>query len=161
MAHALHLGRVSVEHAVVMCLDVFGENVVELLRGRVTVCGAGLLGHLDASVGHEGPLERLVGLQSHHTFQVAGVVADISGTVSGERRYHFGLHVEHATLGTLFLLQLLELAPKCLCGRRGSLEKTLVALVDGVVILNKITKINFCLPLGSLETSPFFSHSCS
>ncbi len=158
VAHQFHLLGVSVEHALVVRLMIFGEDFVEFGVGSIAISGAGLLCHLDAAVGHEGALQWLVGLQTHHLLQVLQFLLDISGTIGGDGAHDFRLHVQNAALGALFLLQLLQLAPQRVGGGGGTRKKLLIAIIGGVVFLDKVSHIHFFGPLGSLKASPFLLH---
>ena len=142
-----------------MRLAVFRKDFMELLRRLVAVGRAGLLGHLDAAVGHEGALEGLVGLKADNLLKVFGLGIDVTGAVGRHRADNLGLHVEHAALEALLPLQLLQLAPEDIGCLRGALEETLVAVIGSVVVLNKITHIHFVEPFHALEASPFISHT--
>ena len=84
VAHQLHLRRISVEHTVVMRLAIFREDLMQFLRGLITIGRAGLLSHLDTSVGHEGTLQRLVSLQADHLLQVLCALRDITRAVGSQ-----------------------------------------------------------------------------
>ena len=150
----LHFRGIGIEHGLVMGLVVVGEDLVQLGAGGVAVGGAGLLRHLDAAVGHEGPLQGLVGLQSHHLFQVLVGIADIPGTVGQRSGNHLGLHIQNAPLGPLLLLQGLQIRPQGLGGLGGSFQEGCVSLIGGIVGLNKIPDVDLVAPLESTEPIP-------
>jgi len=104
VTHMLHLRRVSVEDTVVVRLDIFMEDFVDLFGRLIAIGGAGLLSHLDAAVGHEGALQRLVGLKAYDTFEVFGLLVDVAGAISSEPRDYFCLHIEDTAFGTFLFL---------------------------------------------------------
>ena len=70
--------------------------------------------------------------------------------------YNLGVHIQYAALGALFFLQFLQLSPK-LIGRFGrSFQKCLVAIIRGVVILNKIACVDVIAPFYPLKAVPLF-----
>ena len=139
VANAAHLRGVSIKHAIVMCLHIFGENIVELLRRLIAVSGASLLGHFDTTVGHESTLERLVGLQAHNFLQFLRAFANVRRGIGRERRNHLGFHVEHTVFSALLLLQLLEHAPKLIGSLCWASKKVLCTVIGSVVFLDKVS----------------------
>ena len=139
-----------------MGAGVLGENLVQLLAGLEAVGGAGLLCHLDAAVGHEGALEGLVGLQTHDLLQILQAFVDIAGAVSGQAADHFGLHIQHAALGALGLLQLLQGTPQLVGCLGGAGQKAFVAVIRGVVLLDEVAHIDFFFPDAALKAFPLF-----
>ncbi len=122
---------------------IVGKDLVQLLAGLIAVGGAGLLCHLDAAVGHEGTLQGLIGLQADDLLQILQALVDIAGAVSGQAADDFGLHVQHAALGALLLLQLLQGTPQLIGCLGGASQKAFVAVVRGVVLLDEIADIDF------------------
>ena len=61
--------------------------------------------------------------------------------------------------GTLFLLQLLQLAPKRVGSVGCAYEELFVTLIGSVVVLDEVAKIDLRLPLVSFETSPSSFHA--
>jgi len=135
---------------------VIGKDLVQLLAGLVAVGGAGLLCHLDAAVGHKGTLQRLVGLQADDLLQVFQALIDVAGAVSGQAADHFRLHIQHAALGALFFLQLLQGTPQLIGSLRGVRQERLVAIVRGVVLLDKVADVDFLFPDTALKAFPLF-----
>ena len=160
VAYLTHLRCVHVEDTVVVSLAILGKDFVQLLRGLVAVGGTCLFSHLDTTVGHECTLQWFVGLQSYNGFQVLCLLTDVGSRISSHRTDHLCLHVENTTLGTLLLLQFLQLSPKNVGCLRWSGKKRIVTIVRRVVILNKISYIDFIEPLYALEASPLFVHKC-
>ena len=151
LARAAHLGRVGVVDALVVRLVVLRKDAVQLGVRRVAVGRQRLLGHLDAAVGHEGALERLVGLEAHDLFEI---LVEVARLVRGDGRDDVGIHVEDAALGALFLLEGLELGPE---GRRGLgrvCQKRLVAVIGRVVEPDEFGRVDFLLPVAARETFP-------
>ena len=154
VAGALHLGGVGVKHSGVVGAGIFGEDLVQLLAGLVAVGGAGLLRHLDAAVGHEGALERLVGLQTDHLFQILQFGIDVAGAVGRQAGNNLSLHIQHAALGALFLLQDLQSAPKFVGGVGGTGQEGLVTVVGTIVFLDEVADIDFLFPDAAFKAFP-------
>ena len=154
VAGPLHLGGVGVKDGLVVGAGVFGKDLVQLGAGLVAVGGAGLLGHLDAAVGHKGPLEGLVGLQADDLLKVLQIFVDVAGAVGGQAADHLGLHIEDAAFGALFLLQLLQSVPELVGGLGGACQEALVPLVGGVVFLDEVADVDFFLPDAALKAFP-------
>ena len=156
VAGSLHLRGVGIEHSLVVGAGVVGKDLVQLLAGLIAVGGAGLLCHLDAAVGHECTLQGLVGLQADDLLQILQGLVDIAGAVSGQAADDFGLHVQHAALGALFLLQLLQGTPQLIGRLGGTSQKAFVAVVRGVVLLDEVADIDFLFPDAALKAFPLF-----
>ena len=156
VAGGLHLGGIGIEHSLIVGAGVVGEDLVQLFRGLVAVGGAGLLRHLDAAVGHECTLQGLVGLQADDLLKLFQALVDVAGAVRGQAADDLGLHIQHAALGTLGLLQLLQRAPQLVgsVGRTG--EEALVAVVGGVVLLDEVTGVDFLFPNAAFKAFPLF-----
>ena len=141
VAHRFHLFGVGIKNAIIVCLAVFCKYFVQFFRGLVAVGGASLLCHFDASIGHKGALQRLVGLQTYHCLLVFRLWGDICWSIGGHTRHYFCFHVQYAPLATLLFLKLLQLSPQIIGVFCGSFKKLLVAVVGGVVVLNKISYV--------------------
>ena len=111
VAGGAHLGGVRVEDALVVGLVVLVEDLVVLVVDVEAVVLGGLLRHLDAAVGHEGTLQRLVGLQADDLLEVLGVLTDVAGAIGGQAGDDLGLALEDAVVGALGGLELLDLVP--------------------------------------------------
>ncbi len=129
---------------------------MQLGVGLVAVGGAGLLCHLDAAVGHEGALQGLVGLDADDLLQVFQALVDIAGAVGRQAADDFRLHVQHAALGALGFLQLLQGAPQFIGGFGGAGEERFVSPIGGVVFLDEITDVDFLFPDTALKAFPLF-----
>ena len=156
VAGRLHLRGVGIKHSLIVGAGIIGKDLVQLLAGLVAVGGASLLCHLDAAVGHEGALEGLVGLQTHDLLQILQAFVDIAGAVSGQAADHFGLHIQHAALGALGLLQLLQGTPQLVGCLGGAGQKAFVAVIRGVVLLDEVAHIDFFFPDAALKAFPLF-----
>ena len=153
-----HCRGVRVEHALVVRLVVVRENVVQFCARGVAVVLAGFLGHLDAAERHERALQGLVRLEAHNLFQILRAFADVAGGVARERRYHVGIHVEHAALRDFLLLQFLDLVPELGGGGGRAHEERLVPVVGLVVLLDEHADVDFFFPALADESVPFFFH---
>ena len=155
VAGGAHLGGVGVKDGLVVGLVVLVEDLVVLGVDLVAVALCRLLGHLDAAVGHEGALQGLVGLEADDLLEVLEFGVDVAGAVCGEARDDLGLAVEHAAVGALLLLELLDLAPQLVGCLGGAGEERLVALVLGVVALDEVADVHVICPVTCREALPF------
>ena len=133
---------------------ILGEDLVQLGVGGITGLGAGILSHADAAEGHEGALEGFIGLQADNLLQILEILVDIAGAVGGDGGYDAGIHVQHAALSALLLLQLLQGAPQLVSRLGGTSQEGLVAIVGLVVALDEIADVDFFLPDGTSEAIP-------
>ncbi len=156
VAGCFHLRGVGIEHSLIVGAGVVGKDLVQLRRGLVAVGGAGLLCHLDAAIGHKGALEGLVGLQADDLLQILQTFVNVTGAVSGQAADHIGLHVQHAALGALGLLQLLQGTPQLVGRFGGAGQERLVAVVRGVILLDKVTHVDFFFPDTAFKAFPLF-----
>ena len=154
MAGLLHLGGVGVKDGLIVGAGVLGEDFVQFLAGLVAVGRAGLFRHLDAAVGHEGPLEGLVGLEADDLLQILQALVDIAGAIGGQAADHLGLHVQHAALGAFCFLQFLQSAPELVGGFGRPDKERFVSVIRSVVFLNKIPDVDFFFPDAALKAFP-------
>ena len=155
-AAGAHLGLVDVEHALVVRLTLVGVDVHDLGVDLVAVLRGGLAGDADAAVHVQGALEGLIGLQADDLLQILQGLVDIAGAVSSQAADDFGLHVQHAALGALFLLQLLQGTPQLIGRLGGASQKAFVSVVRGVVLLDEVADIDFLFPDAALKAFPLF-----
>ena len=97
-----HLGGVDIEDTLVMGLVVFGEDLVEGRVGSIAVGGEALFRHLDAAIGHEGSLQRLVRLKADHLLVSFALRGEIGRAIGGDAGDDVLLHVEDAALASSF-----------------------------------------------------------
>ena len=91
------VGGVGVEHALVVRLAVLGERLDDVRVGLVAVGLEGTEHHAEAAVGHDGPLERRLGLQADDDLVLP---VDVAGGVGRDRTGNLR-DVEHALLSLL------------------------------------------------------------
>ena len=114
-----HVGRVGVEHGVVVGLAVLAEGLDDLRVGLVAVGLQRVDDEPQAAVGHDRALERRVGLQPDDDFVVP---VDVARRVRRDRAGDLG-DVEHALLALLDE-QPLEDVPDVLGPCRGAASET-------------------------------------
>ena len=155
-AAGAHLGGVGIKHAGIVGLAVGGEELLHLRIQVIAVILAGLLGHADAAVGHEGALKGLIGLEADDglllLIQVAGAMAEDGGN-------DLGIHVQYAA-GLAFLLgELQHFVPQGggIGGR--ALQEAVITIVGGVVVHDKVTNIDLGFPTAAFEFFPFVTHN--
>ncbi len=149
----LHFRSIDIEDAVIVGLVILREDFVKLRRRGVTVIGAGFFSHADTAERHESTLERLIGLKTNNLFQI---LIEIARCVGSNRGNDFRIHVEHATLGTFFFLELLEFTPELVRSVRRTGEERFVAIIRLVVFLNKVADVDFFLPNATFKAFPSF-----
>ena len=161
LADGADFGSVAVKYSLVVGLVVFSKDLVEVGVGLVAVLLASFFGHLDAAEGHEGALERLIGLQPHDLFQVLETLVDVARLVARDGGDDVGVHVQHAAVPAFFGLQALQFVPQFLGSVRRARQEGLVSVVGGVVALNKIADVNFALPESTFKAIPCVNHYSS
>ena len=70
MTGFFHLRCVRIENTLIMCFVIFCKDFMKFRSRCVAVGRAGIFRHFDTTVRHKCPFQRLIGLQSHHLFQV-------------------------------------------------------------------------------------------
>ena len=156
LAGRAHFRRVGLEHCVGVGEVVFGEDALQLRVGFVPGLLAAVDGHADAAEGHKGALQGLVGLQADDLLEILQVLGDVAGAVGHEGGHDVGVHVQHAALCTLLLLQLLQRIPELVGGVRRAGEEGFVASVGAVVMLDKIADVDLFLPEEAVKVVPLF-----
>ena len=146
-----HLGGVDVEDARVVGLAVLGVELDDLRVDLVAVVRAGLHRHADAAVDVERALEGLVGLESDDPLE--GLV-DVSRGMACDRGDDLRVHVEDAAVLALLLEEAHDLAPEGVGGTGRLREEGLVAVVGGVVSLDKVADVDLALPVSADEAVP-------
>ena len=157
VAGGAHLGGVRVKDALVVGLVVLVEDLVELVVHVEAVVLGRLLGHLNAAVGHEGALQGLVGLQADDLLELLGVLADVAGAVGGQAADDLGLALQHAVVGALLGLELLDLAPQGVGGVGRAGEEGVVTRVLGVVALDEVADVDVVHPVATRKAVPLFA----
>ena len=154
-AAGAHLGSVSVEHALVVGLAVFGVDLHHFRVHMVAVVLAGLHSHADAAVGLQRALKGLIGLEAHDLLLR---LVQITGTVGSDGGDDAGVHVQHAAGFPLLGGQVHDLIPQLAGLLGGTLQEALVALVGGVVLLDEVPHVDLILPDAGGKILPFLSH---
>ena len=156
VAAGTHLGGVGIKYAGIVGLAVGGEELLHLRIQVIAVILAGLLGHADAAVGHEGALKGLIGLEADDglllLIQVTGAMAEDGGN-------DLGIHIQYAA-GLAFLLgELQHFVPQGggIGGR--ALQEAVITIVGGVVVHDKVTNIDLGFPTAAFEFFPFVTHN--
>ena len=158
LSYCTHLRGVSVEYALVVCLVIFCEDLVQLRIGGVAVSCASLFSHLDTAVGHESSLEGLISLKTNDLLKILHLRINVAGLVRSDAGYDVGIHIENTALSALLLLKLLNLAPQLVGGVSRASEEGLVAVVRGVVVLDEVACVYLFLPDLAFEAFPLFEN---
>ena len=148
------LVRIRIEHRRIVSLMILRKDLMQLRAHLVAVILERLLRHADAAVGHECLLERLVRLQADHLLEILHRRIDVARAVRRQIGDNLRLHIQHAALGTLLLLQFLHPRPQAIGRVRRRREERLVSVIRRIVALNKITDVDLFLPNAPLKTVP-------
>ena len=160
VSNEFHLVCISIEDTLVVCLTILRENLMKFLRWLITIGCTCLLSHLDTTIRHKGTLQRFVCLQTYDLLQFLCSFTDIARTIGSHTGHHLGLHIQDTTLSTLLLLQFFEHTPKFVCCFCWLLKEGSITIITIIIILDKLTHIDFIKPLGSSKSSPCFFHDC-
>ena len=150
-----HFGSVGIKYACVMGFSVFGEEVNDLRINLIAIVSAGFYSHADAAVGLKRTFEGLICLESHNRFLF---LVQISGTMGSNGGNNFGVHIQNSAGFPLLLVQLHNLIPQLFGVLSRAGQEGIVAVVRGVVCLNKVADIDFAHPYSRLECSPLLFH---
>src|SRR5699024_7837923 len=152
----LHFRSIYIKYCLVVCFMIFGKDLMQLRAWSISVSGTSLLCHLDSAVRHERSFQRLVCLQSDNLLQIFHLFIDISRTVCCQAGNNFCLHIQNAAFSALFFLKLLKLSPQfigCLCR---SCQEGFISFILCIVVLDKVTHIDFLFPEFAFEVCPLF-----
>src|SRR6185295_5016194 len=109
--------------------------------------------HTQAAVGHDGPFERSVGLETHDYFIISiNVARAMRGDGTRNQR-----DVEHTFL-PLFYKELVQPIPQVLGSLCRGRKEGFVSFVRLVVLLDEVANINLPLPETCLESLPWGNH---
>lgn len=121
-------------------MPVFGENFFDLGVDFVAVHIERLFGHLYAAEGLQRAFEGLVGLQTDYLFEVFIYIAR---PVRGERGNYGGIGIQNAARFALLFGEFKNLVPQLFGGLGRGREEFVVALVGGIVALDKVAHVDF------------------
>ena len=143
-----------------MGLAVEGVVLDNLGVDLIAVLGSSLHGDADTAVDVQSALERLIGLKTNDGLALGVSGVDVASGVAHDTRNGLGVHIEDTALLALLKQQVENLAPQLLgtLGRAG--EERLVALVGGVVLLDKVADVNLVQPIAAFEAFPCLLHFC-
>ena len=153
-----HLRCIGIKYCLVMCFVVFVEDLVILFIDGITIVGSSFLCHLDATIWHEGTLERLVCLKTYDLFEVLHFLTDITRTICCKSGNNFSFTFQHAAFFSFFLLQFLYGIPQFYSSLSRFCQEGFISFVLCVVGLNKIADIDVFCPVAFSKASPFFFH---
>ena len=150
-ACALDFLGVGIEHAGVMGATVFGEDMVDFRVDLVTVGFQCAFRHADTTVGHQGTLQRLVGLDADDLFVV---LVDIARRMGNDAADHLGISVDHPAFVQFLLVEFKHLVPdfaRALGGRR---KESAVTQIGGKIAVNEVAHIDRMHPITGFKTFP-------
>ena len=151
VARRLDVGRVCVEHALIVRLSVFREDFANLRVFLKPVRFARRLYHSVAAERHYSAFERRVGLQTHDDFRV---FVDVARLVRVYHRGRGNIGVEAAVLLDFLFHKDENFVPDAFravgCGR----EERAVARVGRVVLLDEVDNIYRLRPFTGFEAVP-------
>ena len=155
-----HLGGVHVKDAGVVGLAVEGVVLDTLGVDLIAVLGRSLHGDANTAVDVQGALERLIGLKTNDGLALGVSGVDVASGVAHDTGNGLGIHVEHAALLALLEEQSHDVVPQLGGALGGTDEERLVALVGGVVLLDKVADVNLVQPIAAFEAFPCLLHFC-
>ena len=134
-----HFRCVGIEHRLIFCLVILVKYFIVLRIYFLPVSPCCLNRHFDAAVWHERALQRLVCLKTDDLLIVLQFRINVARAVSGEACDHFCLALEDTAAGPLLFLQFLQFSPQLIGPFRRAGKETLIAGIDGIVILNEVS----------------------
>ncbi len=144
-----NIGRIGVEHTVIVGLAILAEDLTQCRIRRVAVGLQARRHDAPAAERHDGPLERRVGLQADD--QLVGLV-DISRRMGQDAGWHLG-HVQDPLLA-LLCQERLQRLPEATRAVGGACQEIAFALVRRIVALNELAQIDPRLPAAGGEACP-------
>ena len=148
---AIHdLGRIRIEHAVIVRFSVFRESFVHQRIGFESRGLDACLDHPQSAIGENRPLERLVGLKAYNDFVFA---IDIAGLVGEQRRRGLSINREHSLLSLVGEVRL-QFCPNGFCALRWPREKVLIPRVRLDVPDDEIPNVDGSGPIAGSKTVP-------
>ena len=84
---------------------------------------------------------------------------DITGSMRNRRGNFLRIHIEYAAFFTFLSQQAFAFLPDCGGVFRSGSQKICCAFIRRIVLLNKVTHIQFHLPLTGTEALPHFFHN--
>ena len=138
------------EYAVIVGLVIL-ELLLDLRGDLVAVLLAGVAHHAHAAERVARTLQRLVGLEADDDL---AVLVEVAGAERGDGDDGFGVDVADAALFALLGEQGIELLSQsgCACGSRR--KESAVAVIRGVVLLDKVADVDPGLPVAAIEVVP-------
>ena len=151
-----HLRCICVKHSIVMSLSVFLEKINDLWIYMITIIFAGLNCHTDTTIRLKWTFKRFICLK---TYDLLFILIQISRSMRCNTWDNLSVHVQNSALSTLFSRQFHYLIPQILCSLCRTSQERIITFIWCIILLNKITDINFFLPNSSNKWIPFLFHN--
>ena len=151
LATAQHIRGIDVKYPLIVGL---AQRRKLILKGGIHFAAIGLEGafdHIDAAKRMQGALQRLVRLQADDLFQR---LVDIARRVGGDGGGDIGVEIHRRMGGVLDADPGHHLLPEGGGRWRRVGEERLIALVRGVVMLNKVADVDLRLPRRTAKALP-------
>ena len=150
---AQHIRRIGIEHPLIVRFTQVGKQIFKVRIHFTTVGLERTFDHVDTAERMQRALQRLLRLQSNDLFQF---LFNIAGIMRGNRSGNIRIEIDRG-VGRIFnMYSRHHFLPQCGGCRRGLGKKGFVPFIRRIVVLNKITDINFCLPVRPFKTLPRF-----
>ena len=150
---AQHIRRVGVEYALVMGFTQFCKLIFKISVHLTTISIKRAFDHIDAAKRMQSALERLIRLQTDDFFQF---LFNITRIVCGNCRCNIGIEINRRVRRVFNTNTRHHLFPQCSGRRRCFGEERFIPFIRRVVVLNKITDINFFFPVRTFKAIPGF-----
>ena len=154
-AAGTHFRGISVENSLIVSLPVLCKEFHDLRIHMIAVIFAGFYCHTDTAVGLERAFERFICLKTYNGFFI---FVQVARAVGRNGRYDPGIHIQNAAFGLFFLCQFHNLVPQVFCSLGRPLKKVFISVIGGIVLLDKVTNIDFLFPDTAVKRFPFFEH---
>ena len=145
---------INVEHALVVSLTVFGEDLLNHWVQFTTVNFAGTLNHLDAAEWDQRTLQRRVSLQTNDSFQR---LVDITGIVRSNGRRQVSIKVNRRVSAVFFFDAFHDGIPQLGGSFSCTSQERFVTFIRSVVLLDEVTNVDSVLPFAGGKAFPSVS----
>ena len=150
---AQHIRRVGVEYALVMGFTQFSKLVFKISIHLTTISIKRAFDHVDATKRMQSALERLIRLQTNDFFQF---LFNITRIMRGYRGSNIGIEINRRVRRVFNTDARHNFFPQCSGRRRCFGEERFIPFIRRIVVLNKITDINFFFPVRTFKAIPGF-----
>ncbi|MNC42795.1 hypothetical protein D3C75_916230 [compost metagenome] len=134
-----------------MGFAVFGEDLFKHWVKFATVYFARTFNHFDATKRNNCTFQWSISLQANDSFE--GLV-DVTSIMGGDGGSEVSIEVNRRVSAVFLFNAFHDVVPQCGSCFSSTCQEGLVTLVRGVVFLNKVTHVDFILPVAFGKTFP-------